>query len=142
MDLLDRLEGQYVPHDHPVFELTPSVFHERASTFYEAMGSPVITIDTFWHSYRQLLQCFSDVGHVTEPDQPLVNVLDGHFGTVDLVNKENVALLPGMKELRHGGKVVGNQQDVGNESDPEYASFTSDSESEGSVGGNLDSLTQ
>ena len=79
---------------------------------------------------------------LTDPDQLLVNALDGHFGTIDLVNKENVVLLPGMKELHHGEKVVGNQEDVSNESDPEYASFTSDSESEESMGSNLDPLEE
>ena len=68
----------------------------------------------------------------------MASVLVGHFGTIDLVNEENVALLPGMKELRHGGKVIGDEEDVGNESDPEYAAFTSDSESEEPAGGNLD----
>lgn len=133
MDLLDRLEMQYVPADHPVFELTPPIFHEHASAFYEAMGSPPITFDTFWQSYWQLLQCFYDAGQVTNPDEPLANILVGHFGAVDLVDKEKVALLPGMKELRLGGKVVGDQHDVGNESNPEYGEFTSNSESEESA---------
>ena len=47
MELLDHLEDQYIPCNHPVFELTPPIFHEHASTFYNVMGSPVITIDTF-----------------------------------------------------------------------------------------------
>ena len=74
------------------------------------------------------------------PDQPWADVLARHFGTIYSVNEENVALLPGMKELRHGGKVVGNQEDVGNESVPEYGDFTSDSDSESEepAGGNLD----
>ena len=127
MELLNHLKDQYVPCDYTIFELTPPIFHEHASTFYEEMGSPAITIDTFWHSYCQLLQCFFDV---TNPDQPLASVLAGHFGTIDLVNEENVALLPGMKELRHGGKVIEDDKDVGNKSDPKYAVFTSDSESE------------
>jgi len=131
--LLDRLEQQYVPRDHPVFELTPPIFHERASAFYEAIGSPVITRDTFWRSYRQLLQCFVDAGQVTNPDEPLENVLIGHFGRIDRVDKEEVALLEGMKELRQGGNVVGDQHDVGYDSDPEYAALTSDSDSDESV---------
>ena len=138
MELLDHLEDQYIPCNHPVFELMPPIFHECASTFYDEMGSPVITIDTFWHSYRQLLQCFFNAGHITNPDQQLANVLAGHFGTINSVNEENVALLPGMKELHHSGKVVGDQEDVGNESDPEYAEFTSDHKSEEPGGGNLD----
>lgn len=133
--LLDRLEQQYVPRDHSVFELTPPIFHERASAFYEAIGSPVITRDTFWRSYRQLLQCFVDVGQVINPDEPLENVLIGNFGRIDRFYKEEVALLEGMKELRQGGNVVGDQHDVEYDtgSDPEYAAFTSDSDSDESV---------
>lgn len=104
---LDCLEERYVPHDHPVFELTPPIFHEHASNFYEEMGSPAITIDTLWHLYCQLLQCFFHADHIMNPDQPLQNALAGHFKAINLVNEENVALLPGMKELCQGGKVVG-----------------------------------
>jgi hypothetical protein len=66
--------------------------------------SPAITIDTFWHSYCQLLHCFINAGHVTNADQPLANVLDGYFGSVDLVNKEDVALLPGMRNYAMVGR--------------------------------------
>lgn len=76
------------------------------------------------------MQCFFDAGHITNPDQPLASVLAGHFRTIDLVNEENVAVLPGMKELCHGGKVIEDDKNVGNKSDPKYAVFTSDSESE------------
>lgn len=135
---LDCLEERYVPHDHPVFELTPPIFHEHASNFYEEMGSPAITIDTLWHLYCQLLQCFFHADHIMNPDQPLQNALAGHFKAINLVNEENVALLPGMKELCQGGKVVGDQADVGNKNDPEYAEFTSDFKSEEPAGGNID----
>jgi len=97
------------------------------------MGSPAITYDTFWDSYRWLLHSFVDAGHVTNPDEPLANVLVGHFGAIEMVDTEEVELLPGMKELRLGGKVVG--EHVGNESDPEYAEFTTDSESGESADG-------
>ncbi|KAF8200101.1 hypothetical protein BJ912DRAFT_873378 [Pholiota molesta] len=132
-DLLDELEEEYIPSDHPVFQLTPPAFHDRATTFYEAMGSPAVTISSFWNIYRNLLQCFLDM-EASIDAQPVNQAVMAHFGDIQGINNETVPLLPGMEELREGGKVMGNlNEDAqdGNESNSEYADFTDKEDEDG-----------
>ncbi|KAF8218486.1 hypothetical protein L208DRAFT_1350965, partial [Tricholoma matsutake] len=55
-ELLDEVEALYAPQDHPVFELVPHTFHERADNLYAAIGQPAITVETFWDIYLDLLK--------------------------------------------------------------------------------------
>jgi hypothetical protein len=105
LDLIDRFEAEFAPPDHEVFQLTPPEFHMRASGFYDTLGQPPITRDTFWLVYNQVLDCFKIV------DDELLPVVEGLFDTVRRVEEDGVELLPGQKELRMGGKVVGGDGD-------------------------------
>jgi len=77
----------------------------RASDFYDTLGRPPITRDTFWAVYNQLFECFKIV------DDELLPIVEGLFDTVRRVEEDGVELLPGQKELRMGGKVVGSDGD-------------------------------
>jgi hypothetical protein len=110
LDLIDRFEAEFAPPDHEVFQLTPPEFHLRTSSFYDALGRPPITRDSFWAVYHQVLDCFK-----TTIDEALLPVVEGLFDTVKRVEEDEVELLPGQEELRMGGKVVGGGGDNGSE---------------------------
>ena len=124
MELIDRLEAEFSPPDHPVFQLTPPLFHERASTFYSSIGSPVITFRTFWDTYRQLLYCFCQ--HLeTDHDEAMASLISSQRARTQEVEQDLIPLIEGLKELRQGDQVVGPSNHGGDGSD--YASFTDDS---------------
>lgn len=124
MELIDRLEAEFSPPDHPVFQLTPPLFHERASTFYSSIGSPVITFRTFWDTYRQLLYCFRQ--HLeTDHDEAMASLISSQRARTQEVEQDLIPLIEGLKELRQGDQVVGPSNYGGDGSD--YASFTDDS---------------
>jgi hypothetical protein len=102
LDLIERFETEFAPPDHEVFQLTPLEFHQRASSFYDALGRPSVTRDTLWAVYHQVLDCFK-----TAVDETLLPVVEGLFDTVRRVEEDELELLPGQEELRMGGKVVG-----------------------------------
>ena len=56
--LLDEATQRWVCPDNPVFLLTPPDFHAQASVFYQEMGNPPVTSETFWVVYLQLLNKF------------------------------------------------------------------------------------
>lgn len=120
LELIDRFEAEFAPPDHEVFQLTPPEFHLHASSFYDTLGQPPITCDTFWAVYRQVLDCFKMA------DDALLPVVEGLFETVRRVEEDRVELLQGQKELRMGDKVVG---DDGN-SDIYFADITDSSDDE------------
>jgi len=99
-ELIDRLEAEYAPPDHEVFQLTPPAFHERAVHFYEALGQPLVSYNTFWGVYRQLLHSFQGIIDL----DPVISAVPG---TVTRINNEQLPLLPEMKELRGGDGIIG-----------------------------------
>jgi hypothetical protein len=126
-DLVDRLEAEFAPPDHPVFQLTPPLFHARAGALYASIGSPAITFQTFWDTYRRLLQCFQDW---ETQDEEMASLISSQRAQKEEVEQDLIPLIEGMNELRQGGQVIGPSQamDYGDGSD--YASFTDDSDDE------------
>ena len=125
--LIDDLEKIYAPPDHPVFELVPPAFESRAVVFYANMGNPVITHDTFWATYQQLLQHFlADCPQ----DQRIQHVLASHEGHCRSVAEEDPGvILPGLKKLRNAADAVGPAAGMINDEslvfvEPEYAEFS------------------
>jgi hypothetical protein len=138
-ELLNELEVQFAPPDHEVFQLTPPAFDQHASLFYNSLGRPQVSYDSFWDIYRQILHLFQ-VNEGQPEDMPTVSLantlaeeLDSHFDTIARISNEGVSLLPGMEELRQGGPVVGDTGDVGSSgpSSIPVAVFTDESGSEG-----------
>lgn len=128
-ELIDQLEMQFAPPGHEVFQLTPSAFHDHASFFYNSLGQPRITYDSFWDIYRRILHLFPANQGQREDSDDLMAALDLHFETMARVSNEEVLLLPGMAELRQAGRVVGDIEIAGPSNIP-VAEFTDESESD------------
>ena len=98
----------YAPPDHPVFVLVPPLFHDRATTLYASMGEPVLSSDTFWNVYRQLLHAFDER---RESDE-LMSILSIHANEMAQFDHEadKMELIPDLKPFRNGRKILGSQQ--------------------------------
>jgi len=106
------------------------------------MGCPPVTSDTVWTVYLQLLGRFRALGN----DPVLIPILESHRQMTQIIDDEDMPLLPGLRPLRNGDNVIGMYQDehVGGDSvasvinsdhprlplHPEYAIFTDDEDSE------------
>ena len=127
---------QFAPPDHEVFQLTPPAFNEHATLFYNSLGRPQVSHDSFWDIYRQILHLFHVNGGQPEVTGSSVNTLteelDSHFDTIARISNEEVQLLAGMEELRQGGRVVGDPGGAGTSNIP-AAEFTDESSSEGDL---------
>ena len=95
------------------------------------MGDPIITHDTFWSTYQQLLQKFND--HCTSDPivQEVIARHDDHFRSIH--EEDPGEILPGLRELRNSADAVGSAADMtGNLAlvfkEPECADFTDDDE--------------
>jgi hypothetical protein len=105
-ELFDEVEAKYAPPDHPVFELVPPPFHDRAVGLYAKMGQPSVSSDTFWDIYCELLQRFREV----ESNAALSLIIETHRNAMDQIELENtkkMELLPNMKAFRNGSNLVG-----------------------------------
>ena len=159
-ELLDEVEAQYAPPNHPVFQLAPQAFDQRAHDLYADIGEPVVSSDTFWDIYRQLLQRF----HESESDHELLPIITAHSEDMQTLEEENAQmdLLPNMKPFRNGNNIVGpcghkyigglvnppahglrgsfsleeyqDSEDLAPDVTPEYAYFTTEDESDGEGG--------
>lgn len=129
MELVDRLEAEFAPPDHPVFQLTPPLFHERAAAFYASIGSPVVTYQTFWNTYRQLLNCFlqGSESHGHGEDSEMDLLISSQRAQMEEVEQELIPLIEGMKELRQGDQVVGPGLSTDDGDGSYYGSFSEDS---------------
>jgi hypothetical protein len=105
-ELLDRVEQEYAPPDHAVFQLVPLEFDQRANVYYAEIHRPVVNSTTFWDVYLQLLERFQTNN---EANMDLLTLISAHTDVIQDVNDERLDLLPGLKELREGGAVVGRQ---------------------------------
>jgi hypothetical protein len=99
-ELFDEMEQKWAPPDDPVFELVPPLFNTQANAIYVLIGKPPVTSKSFWDVYSKLLQAFRTL----PPDSAVTEFLSGHVIRDDC---EEVPLLPGLKELRNGDRVVG-----------------------------------
>ena len=138
-ELLDKIEAEYAPKDHPVFELVPQAFHERAENLYVAMGQPVVMTETFWAIYCDFLKQLCDGS-----DEVLPEILNSHEQSLAQQDIK-MALLPDMEPFRLGqpldiarnGNYIGGLDVSALPSDvpvphPECADFTSDDETDNS----------
>lgn len=105
--LLRAIESKYAPPDHVVFQLTPPEFNRRATHFLEhKLGSPIVTMNSFWDIYSQLLHLFqAETAHNTS----LIIEVEEFSRDEEQVNAETVELLEGQQELRYNGMVIGEE---------------------------------
>ncbi|KAI0366367.1 hypothetical protein BV20DRAFT_1124273 [Pilatotrama ljubarskyi] len=108
--LLDAVAEEWAPANHPIFQCVPPDIEGRLVEALEALGRPVVTSDTFWVVYLQVL------GRVLTP----AGEHDGSANSVQLqlqasalssaeqaLVAEPIVLVPGLRELREGAPVVG-----------------------------------
>ena len=139
--LLDEVKNLYAPKDHPVFELVPQTFHDRANNLYSAIGRPEITQETFWDIYLELLNRIRD-----EQDEELTNIISSRRELENTTSDEDMPLLPDMQPFRLGQRLnVGGSVnyigglDVSNgDPRPEFAPFTTDEEESDSDDADVD----
>jgi hypothetical protein len=99
---------QYTTSDHPVFQLVPPLFEERAQELYSKIGRPTVTSDMFWNVYLQLLQEFRSLGN----NPAVTQVLAEYQEITQVVEEEDVQLFPGLRDLRNGDNIVGPHGDL------------------------------
>ncbi|KAH9895573.1 hypothetical protein C8Q73DRAFT_644418 [Cubamyces lactineus] len=93
-DLFDHVQQRWAPPDHSVFQLVPQDFDALAQRVYVAMGSPIVTSATAWDVYVALLGALRRLPEL--PD------LSDALATWDAAAEEEVELLAGLRNLRHG----------------------------------------
>ena len=127
--LFDEMEAKYAPPDHEVFQLTPFPFDSRANKYYEEMGRPPVSSDSFWNVYQQLLVRFQGARAEPSESDDLTKVLSDLESHTERIAKEKVDVHPGLKPLRLGATVVGDGIDIdSNDSEIEVPMTESESE--------------
>jgi len=132
-DIFDDLQQEWTPLDDPVFQLTPTSFHNQADDHYASLGRPAISRGTFWDIYKLLLACFRR--------GPVDLTLEDEFNLANLGADQDMELISGLRPLRIGDEVVGDgvvlreDYDEADFTDPEdqgeeeaYADFTDSGE--------------
>ncbi len=132
-DIFDDLQQEWTPLNDPVFQLTPTSFHNQADDHYASLGRPAISRGTFWDIYKLLLACFRR--------GPVDLTLEDEFNLANLGADQDMELISGLRPLRIGDEVVGDgvvlweDYDEADFTDPEdqgeeeaYADFTDSGE--------------
>jgi hypothetical protein len=99
-ELFDEVEAIYAPPDHPVFDLVPPSFDQRAQYLYASLGKPQVSSDSFWNMYQMLLAQFQAI----EGDDDLTVLLSQ--GVVE-PEDEDVPLLPSLQDFPQNAGLVG-----------------------------------
>jgi hypothetical protein len=95
----------YAPPDHPVFKLVPPIFDARAQAFYAEIGEPVLTIESFWPTYRLLLRSFHEHCVASPEFQVLLSTHEENCRSIH--EEPPLEIQPGLKPLQHDGMVFG-----------------------------------
>jgi hypothetical protein len=131
-DVFDEMAEIYAPPDHPVFQLVPPLFDELANKHYAAIGEPIVTSDTFWDIYHNVLECFRH-----SADEELNGILADSDRQETAAQDDGLPVLPDMQPFRNGEPVAGERNHyVGGlvasgstqttiQDEREYADFTS-----------------
>ena len=98
-DIFNELQQEWAPLDDPVFQLTPTSFHNQANDHYASLGRPGISRGTFWDIYKSLLACFQR--------GPVDISLAEEFNLANLGAEHDIELISGLRHLRIGDEIVG-----------------------------------
>ncbi|KAJ7899222.1 hypothetical protein B0H14DRAFT_2331815 [Mycena olivaceomarginata] len=89
-ELFDEMEATWATPSDPVFKLVPDAFDRQVSAFYAKLGSPEVSLDSFWMIYVSLLNAFNtDIEDGLRDD---VEHADDHF-------EQTAALIPAQVNL-------------------------------------------
>ena len=92
-ELFDEMEQIWSPPNHPVFQLTCPPFEDFVQTFYDELGSPPVSIETFWPTYIALKAKFRQLG------RPVHNEFATAFQQEEDVFEQEVALQGEVNDL-------------------------------------------
>lgn len=95
---IEHVRALYAPADDPVFDLVPASFDHYANALYKSMGSPILTRESLWQVYRELLYRFQNLDAAIAFTQEWQ---DACVGVDDLVDPA-YDLLSGLRELHNG----------------------------------------
>ncbi|KAK7019500.1 hypothetical protein R3P38DRAFT_2973640 [Favolaschia claudopus] len=96
-EIFDKMEAEFAPPDHEVFQLVPPEFDHWANIYYAEMGQPEVTHDTFWNVYCQLLSYFNRVPDIeAELHIPLSSLNE----TTERIDDEHINILADQQPLR------------------------------------------
>lgn len=93
------MEQEWAPPNDPVFRLVPATFEQQAAMLYHTIGQPVVSSATIWIVYQELLSAFRMLPANPQLGEALLSADEGA--------DEEVPVLTGLRELRHGDNVVG-----------------------------------
>jgi len=74
------------------------------------MGDPIITHDTFWSTYQQLLQRFNNYCTLDLIIQEVIAHHDEHFHSIH--EEDPGEIIPGLQELQNSADAVGSAADM------------------------------
>ena len=97
--MIDELQQKWAPLNDPIFQSTPTSFHDQANYHYTSLGQPAISKGMFWDIYKALLALFQR----SPPDM----VLEQDFNLANLGADQVMDLLPGLQQLQVSDEVVG-----------------------------------
>ncbi len=100
------MEEKWCPRSDPVFELVPQLFATQITDYYRRLGSPPVSIHTFWDIYSRLLAQFQAV-----PDNDLQLYIDSLETHEDVAFIKNIERLPGQRDCHDWDLLVGNSED-------------------------------
>jgi hypothetical protein len=86
------------------------------------IGSPVVTYETFWSKYCQLLQCF--LQDLETHDEDIKYLISSQHTQAQEIEQDSIPLIESMKELRQGDQVIGPSSSMDDGDGSDYASFT------------------
>src|SRR5271168_3890457 len=97
-ELFDEMEREWVHPEDPVFKLVPTAFEAQVTVLYNRIGNPEVSSLTIWDVYSHLLDAFRSLPSCSDFERALASVNE--------VVEEDIPLLDGLNELRHGDNVV------------------------------------
>ena len=97
------MEQKRAPPTDPVFCLVSTAFDEQASDLQNDMGSPAVSLESFWGIYLEMLNSF----------QSMTIDLSHAFATMYEGEDSEISLLEGLNELQYGRNVIGSLEPEG-----------------------------
>ncbi|KAI0712154.1 hypothetical protein C8Q76DRAFT_621798 [Earliella scabrosa] len=126
-ELIDTVEAEWAPPDHPVFQLVPPAFQIRISAFAEELGSPQVTSDSFWQVYLLLKQRFAHFEQENPLDYRVLTEQAAHHANVEsCIRSEPIHLFPGLRDVRSSDSPIGSTAHP--QPHAVYAGYSSDGE--------------
>ncbi|KAJ7432412.1 hypothetical protein B0H11DRAFT_1760479, partial [Mycena galericulata] len=106
-EAVDSVRALYAPKDHEVFQLVPPDFQAIITEMYVQLGEPIVTRESCWDVYLQLLGQFRNLDSVHNIPQNL----DEQWGyTMTMARDEfakEIELIPNLQPLRKGDDIIG-----------------------------------